>query len=305
VKAELAFSPSPQQIAAYKRDGFVIVPEYLPEGEVERVLARWASVFGHEWETGIAPDEVNFVPGTTDPEMTRQLCNVWKADRVVAATTLSVRNAAFAAKLAGHRGVRIVQDNLIWKPPCGKPLLVHQDGSYLDYLDPPNMITCWMALDDTDRSTGTIYYVPGSHLWPHAPVGGQFHAPDDWLSWLQERRPPGAEVELVPVEVPCGGAAFHDTWVFHGSPANVRPDAQRRSIISHLMSAETRWNPDRPHPTYSRYRRPGETEFDEAFFPVLWREDGYRSPWLTDFLTARGQPQREVESSISQARSPS
>jgi ectoine hydroxylase-related dioxygenase (phytanoyl-CoA dioxygenase family) len=284
VRAEAALRPSPEQLAAYERDGFLIVPEYLAADEVERVLDRWDAVFGHKWETGIAPDEVNYARGTTDPAMTRQLCNVWKADRVVAATTLCLRNAAFAAGLTGHSGIRIVQDNLIWKPPGGKPLLVHQDGSYLDYLDPPNMITCWMALDDTDRATGTIYYVRGSHLWPHAPAGGQFHAPDDWLSWLEEMKPPGAEVELVPVEVPRGGAAFHGTWVFHGSPANSRPDAERRSIISHFMSADTCWNPERPNPVYSRYRRPGEIEIDEAFFPVLWREDGYRSPWLGEYL---------------------
>jgi phytanoyl-CoA hydroxylase len=287
VRAELALRPSDQQVVEYQRDGFVIVPEFLPGDEVERVLGRWSAVFAHQWETGIAPDEVNYDPSSTDPEMTRQLCNVWKADRAVAATTLSVRNAAFAAGLAGHRGVRLVQDNLIWKPPGGKPLLVHQDGSYIDYLDPPNMVTCWIALDDTDRATGTIYYVRGSHRWPHAPAGGRFHAPEDWLSWLEEMKPPGAEVELVPVEVPRGGAAFHDTWVFHGSPANARRDAERRSVISHFMAADTRFNVDHPHPVYSRYRRPGETEIDEAFFPVLWREDGYRSGWLDEFLNPR------------------
>ena len=31
---------------------------------------------------------------------------------------------------------------------------------------------------------------------------------------------------------------------------------------------------------------PGETEIDEAFFPVLWQRDGYRSPWLDDYLAA-------------------
>ncbi len=276
--------PTPEQAAAYARDGFVVLDEFLPADEVDRLLARWEALFDHEWETGLAPDEVNYESGVTPPDRTRQLCNVWKADRVVAATTLAERNAAFVARLAGLDGVRIVQDNAIWKPPGGLPLLVHQDGAYLDYLSPPNMVTCWMALDDTDRDTGTIYYVRGSHRWPRAPAGGRFHAPDDWLSWLEQVRPPDAEVELVPVEVPRGGAAFHDAWVFHGSPANERSDQQRRAIVSHLMDAGTRFDPGHPHPIYSRYRRPGEVEMDEAFFPVLWRADGYRSPWLADYV---------------------
>ena len=138
-------------------------------------------VFEHEWETGLAPDEVNYVPGVTAPDLTRQLCNVWKADRTLAGVTLSRQVGEFTARLGGLTGVRLAQDNAIWKPPSGKALLCHQDAAYLDHLDPPNMTTCWMALDDTAADTGTIYYARGSHRWPHAPLDGTFHAPDDWL----------------------------------------------------------------------------------------------------------------------------
>ncbi len=241
--------------------------------------------FEHEWETGLAPDEVNYQPGVTAPELTRQLCNVWKADRVLAGVTLSRRVGEFAVRLAAVPGVRLAQDNAIWKPPAGKALLCHQDAAYLDHFDPPNMTTCWMALDDTAADTGTIYYVRGSHQWPHATLGGTFHAPDDWLAHVVSSKPAGVELELVPIEVPAGGAAFHDGWTFHGSPPNQRADAQRRSIISHMISTDTRWNPEHPHPIYSRYRRPGETELDEAFFPILWR-DGYRTGWLSEYQSA-------------------
>ena len=46
---------------------------------------RFHRCFEHEWETGLAPDEVNYDPATTPPDRTRQLCNVWKADRTLAA----------------------------------------------------------------------------------------------------------------------------------------------------------------------------------------------------------------------------
>ena len=55
-------------------------------------------------------------------------------------------------------------------------------------------------------------------------------------------------------------------------------------MISHLISTDTRWNAE-PHPIYSRYRRRRE-ELDEAFFPVLWRQDGGRTPWLEDWCAA-------------------
>ena len=167
-------------------------------------------------------------------------------------------------------GLRLIQDNAIWKPPSGKALLCHQDAAYLDFLDPKNMTTCWMALDDTAADTGTIFYVRGSNHWPRAGMGGEFHAPDDWLAHVRDAKPGGEELELVPIEVPAGGAAFHDGWTFHGSPANERADAERRAIISHTVSTATRWNEHgTPHPIYSKYRRPGERELDDAFFPAL------------------------------------
>jgi phytanoyl-CoA hydroxylase len=274
--------PNGAQIEAYRRDGFVVVSEFLDRTEVDRLRERFACVFEHEWETGLAPDEVNYVPGVTAADLTRQLCNVWKADRVLARTVLSEQVGEFGARLAEVPGLRIAQDNAIWKPPSGRALLCHQDAAYLNHLDPPNMTTCWMALDDTAADTGTIYYVRGSHRWAHGPLGGTFHAPEDWLAHVREAMPGGSELELVPIEVPAGGAAFHDGWTFHGSPANQRADAERRSIVSHMISTQTRWNPAHPHPVYSRYRRPGEIELDEAFFPIVWR-DGYRTPWLKDY----------------------
>jgi ectoine hydroxylase-related dioxygenase (phytanoyl-CoA dioxygenase family) len=274
--------PTESQKKAYRRDGFLVLERFLDPAQLDLLRERFAHVFEHEWETGLQPDEVNYTPGVTAPDLTRQLCNVWKADRVLAAAVLSAQVGSFAARLADLPGVRIAQDNAIWKPPSARPLLCHQDAAYLDHLDPPNMTTCWMALDDTAADTGTIYYVRGSHRWPHAPLGGTFHAPEDWLSHVRQAMPEDAELDLVPIEVPAGGAAFHAGWTFHGSPSNERADRERRSIVSHMISADTRWNPAHPHPIYSRYRRPGEVEMDEAFFPVLWRE-GYRTRWLEEY----------------------
>jgi ectoine hydroxylase-related dioxygenase (phytanoyl-CoA dioxygenase family) len=264
--------PTREQIDAYARDGFVVVESFLSTGEVAAAREHFARVFAHEWETGLRPDEVNYDPGTTAPDLTRQLCNVWKSDCTLAATVLAERNGSFGARLAGAPGLRLIQDNAIWKPPSGKALLCHQDAAYLGWLEPPNMTTCWMALDDTSADAGTIFYVRGSHRWPHFPIGGSFHAPDDWLGYVRAVCPAGEELVLVPIEVPAGGAAFHDGWTFHGSPPNERADRERRAIVSHMVSTETRWADGAPpHPIYSKYRRPGERELDDAFFPVLWR----------------------------------
>jgi hypothetical protein len=43
----------------YRRDGFLVVEQFIPADEVERVREHFARAFEHEWETGLAPDEVN------------------------------------------------------------------------------------------------------------------------------------------------------------------------------------------------------------------------------------------------------
>src|SRR5215210_6733841 len=99
--------PTEAQVAAYRRDGFLVVEELLVGKEVARLRERFAACFAHEWETGLRPDEVNYDPKATPPDLTRQLCNAWKADRAVAATVLASRNAEFGAKLAGVPGLRL------------------------------------------------------------------------------------------------------------------------------------------------------------------------------------------------------
>src|SRR3954453_6291797 len=121
--------PTPDQIDAYRRDGFLVVERFLEHDEVDRLRERFKACFAHEFETGLRPDEGNYDPKSKPPDLTRQLCNAWKADRAIAQTVLARRNAEFGAKLAGVPGLRLAQDNLIWKPPSGKALLCHQDAA--------------------------------------------------------------------------------------------------------------------------------------------------------------------------------
>jgi ectoine hydroxylase-related dioxygenase (phytanoyl-CoA dioxygenase family) len=95
----------------------------------------------------------------------------------------------------------------------------------------------------------------------------------------------GVVAEVVRVEVPAGGGVFHHGRIFHGSGTN-RADAPRRALVSHCMSSEARYHPTHVGNIYGRYKRAGSTEMDEAFFPVLWTEKGYRSAFLDGYLGA-------------------
>jgi ectoine hydroxylase-related dioxygenase (phytanoyl-CoA dioxygenase family) len=273
-------SLTPQQVEAFDRDGFLILEEGLvSEKALQLLRERYERLFDGEYETGVKPDEVNWVPGRDPEDRTRQLCNAWKSDNVVAAQVLSERNGRLAAQLAGYRGVRILQDNVLWKPPATKAIGFHQDSSYADYLVPPEMITCWVALDDTAADAGPVEYVRGSNQWPKSPPErSEFHAPEDWLAGPRAAIPESVELEIVPVVVKAGGGSFHHGLTWHGSAPKRNAAVARRALVSHLLPVEVRFHETNVDLIYSRYRRRGDLSLDESFFPVVWDESGYRTP---------------------------
>jgi len=276
---------SEQQVAQFHADGFLILPRLIDSVWAARVAARYEDLFGGKFETGLYPDEWNWQEGRDRPDRARQICNGWKSDRTVASLVLAADIGRLCAQLAGWPGARLSQDNVIWKPPGAKALGFHQDDSYTGWIVPAHMTTCWIALDPTTAAGGTIEYVRGSHKWPISPPIEQFHAPDDYR---KEMRDAAASVglaapELVPVEVPAGGCAFHDGRTWHGSDMN-RSSKPRRSAVSHCMSAEARFHPTNVSYIYNRYKRVGDETMDESFFPILWRRDGYRTPFLEAYV---------------------
>ena len=274
-------SLSEGQIRAFGRDGFVVVENVLDAGTVEVLRARFEPLFAGLFDTGLQPDEWNWRAGVSPEDVTRQICNGWKSDKAVAATVLREDIGQACARLRGWPGARINQDNVIWKPAGTKALGFHQDDSYQDWIVPNEMMTCWITLDDTRADQGTIEYVRGSHLWPLAPPISQFHAPDDPLADMMVAADlAGVDApDIVPIEVPAGSAVLHHGRTWHGSRAN-RGSAPRRSVVSHCMSSAARYHESNVSAVYGRYRRADTLDMDESFFPVLWREDGYRSQWL-------------------------
>ena len=195
-------------LASFDDDGFVMVGAVLDTDQIERLHERFVRVFCGEFETGTAPDEVNWLEGESDPTLTRQICNAWKADRLIAATVLDERLGAAVARLAGWPGARIVQDNVIWKPPGAKSLGFHRDNAYLAWYTPSEMCSCWIALDDTSASGGTLELARGSHRWPtKADPQGEFHAPDDYRTTVAAAaETAGAELDIAALEMTAGEA---------------------------------------------------------------------------------------------------
>ena len=272
------------QINRFHENGYLIVAGFNAVDMVAEARSRFELLFNGEFETGLQPDEWNWRKGQSDDSLARQICNGWNSDRHIARLALAEKVGEACARLMGWPGTRINQDNVIWKPPGAKALGFHQDDTYQDWIEPATMVTCWMALDQTRASGGTIEYVRGSNQWPVEPGKFTFHDPADYQEGLkQAARDLGiSDFQVDHIEVEPGDVVFHHGRTWHGSGAN-NSDNSRRSVVSHCMSSECRFHPEKTTPVYSRYRKFDSLEMDESFFPILYRKDGYRSACLESF----------------------
>ncbi len=282
------FTLTQDQIQQFNDDGFLIVEELIDDDTIELLKERFQCLFRGIFETGIIPDEVNWQEESGDPTLTRQICNGWRADRAVARVVTRADLGKAVAQLAGWPGTRIMIDNVLWKPPGSRPLAYHQDNAYLAWYTPPELLSCWIALDDTSADGGTLELIRGSHRWYHSIPKGEFHGPADYRKHMRlaaDRQ--GIEPEIVNVVVPRGGGSFHHGWTWHGSGYN-QSGQERRSLVLHAMRSDVRYDPENfqsgTGPIYSRYKHLGDCEMDENYFPVLWRNDGYRTPGLRRHL---------------------
>lgn len=281
---------SPEHITQFHRDGFLVVEEVLPLALVERLIARFDPMFAGEFDTGVYPDEWHWNPYLGKPGASGQMTGVWKCDRTLASVLLSAQLGQMAAALEGWSGTRLLMDDIWQKPPGAKETTLHQDAMYFTYHTPATSVTCWIALSHAVPGGSTIEYVPGSHRWPLSDTVPEFHGPTRHYCWDMEQAARRAHIpkpEVRPLHLKPGSCAFHHGYMWHGSGQNRMPDATRRSLVLSYIPADARF---KPASTYvpggyiaGKYKRQGDETMDEGFFPIVWRDDGYRTPFLADY----------------------
>lgn len=274
-----------KQREEFQQRGFLVVERILPPDQIEALRARFPLLFAGKFDTGVYPDEWHWREGLSLPDVTRHMANAWKADLTVARLALSETIARFASNLSGWTGARLGQDTIWWKAPKTKPIAYHQDTSFMDVVDPPTTITCWVTLDDTDRDAGTLEYAPGSHHWPLTAMPSAFHAQPDYRAQMKAAAEAAGLEPPEPffVEVPAGSCVFHCGEIWHGSAANMTDNRMRRTIGIHMLRADAKFSDRAGGYIYRRYQRTGNPNLDESFFPILWTKSGYRTCWIDSY----------------------
>ena len=239
---------SEDEIEQYRTLGYVKGPRVFSDGQLVAL---------HERIDAILAGEVDFPPHLMGETVKKsgakgqlpavKIVNLFRHDPVFAA---AIKNAAISA--LAHQlmtgPVRLWEDQMIYKPPFDERAVLawHQDYTFWDQVGPPELGTCWIALDDATIDNGCMHVVPGSHRWALDYCREDVDTADpDWL-FKQPGIPEGADPTPVPCEVEAGYCHFHHCKTFHGSFGN-KTASTRRSYIMHLMPGDTRrlggnWN---------------------------------------------------------------
>jgi non-haem Fe2+, alpha-ketoglutarate-dependent halogenase len=100
----------------------------------------------------------------------------------------------------------------------------HQDSTYWG-LEPPDVVTAWVALSPSKASNGAMRVIPGTHAMEQVPHRDTF-AQDSLLSRGQEVMVEVDERDAVMLELEPGDISLHHVRLIHGSDPN--PSDQRR-----------------------------------------------------------------------------
>ncbi len=219
---------SPQQVAQFRGEGFVIFPEpVLPAGEFDALRAHFETKLA-ALPAGERPEAMD-VPHFTDPALFRWALAPGVVDLV--------------EPLLGP-DIVLFSTHFICKPKGdGRRVPWHEDSAYWrQLLDPMEVVTVWLAIDPSTRENGCMYVIPRTHntgrkgFSDYDDVDARESVFPTEITRTQRR-----DDLAVPCELQPNHASLHDARLMHGSPPNTS-GIRRCGWTLRFISAATRLN---------------------------------------------------------------
>lgn len=219
------FQLSRQQTESYKKDGFVIIKNFLKSKEVQKLYA-------------IATDDGamrKHAFDLNDQAGKKTKLTLWytPGNDAYGLLTKSERMIHSVDKLMdGSTAVCHFHSKLMQKEPkVGGAWEWHQDYGYWyknEFLFPDQMMSVMIAITEANKANGCLQVIKGSHKMgriEHGFAGEQVGASQHYVDLALKT------MELVYVEIMPGDALFFHSNLLHRSEANLS-DAPRWSLIS-------------------------------------------------------------------------
>jgi phytanoyl-CoA hydroxylase len=230
---------SADAIRDFRRDGFLVVPDFLSAPELEalrvgvdsavaalgdRKLAARADMQGPDWRDG---------DGYYDRVFTQRL-NLWLVNDVVKRTMLAPELGKMLCELAGVDGMRVWHDQALIKEPFANPTAWHLDNPYWSFHS-KSSLSIWIALDDATLQNGCLYFMPKSHevaRFQSVPIGED-------MNGLFKTCPELAQADPVAVPMRAGSASFHNGLTAHAAGANMTRGRRRAMTCAYMPEGST------------------------------------------------------------------
>lgn len=232
---------SSEQVAAYHRDGFTVVEDVLTADELQETREHIEAIA--EGRIPFPEANLEYEPGARDKgrslDTLRKINEAAPNDAFFMEHARHPRIMAVVTALLGP-DIMLFGDQTFMKPPGGVEKPYHQDSAYFN-IEPADLATCWMALDDVTLENGCLYVIPGSHL-----QGIRDHSQAWQVGDRTDKQVPDEAIDLtreVPITLRAGSCSFHHSVLLHRSGPNRTPH-RRRGLAVHYMSARSRWTGD-------------------------------------------------------------
>ena len=219
------FQLTPEQIAAYDRDGYIIVKNFLTAPEIDKL---YSIATGDEAVKKHAFD-------LNDQTGKKTKLTLWytPGNDAYGLLTKSRRMVESVNKLLeGDAPVCHFHSKLMQKEPkVGGAWEWHQDYGYWyknEFLFPGQMMSVMIAITEANKQNGCLQVIKGSHKMgriEHGFAGEQVGAAQHYVDLALKT------MELVYVEIQPGDALFFHSNLLHRSEANLS-DKPRWSLIS-------------------------------------------------------------------------
>ncbi|MEZ4867217.1 MAG: phytanoyl-CoA dioxygenase family protein [Caldilineaceae bacterium] len=241
-----------EQRQFFNENGYLRYGRVLDMAEVEELRAALDHVIAVE-AAGGDDSAVEFKfghrrgneRGEDRPRVITQFVNMWKREPSYQRLLHHPVISGVAAALLATPRVRLWHDQVISKPPGDNGHFRFHQDFYLWPLREPQILSCWLALDDVDADNGCMHVVPGSHQDPRFGLDAYAaemaaRAQAEATGQTSEETPrqkmayEPASIGL-PVKLAAGECMFHHCLNFHATPQNVT-DRQRRAHVMIFMA---------------------------------------------------------------------